>query len=214
MARRLDYFEGIRQATHKKPVVLGLGYRARHGKDTACQMLIAERGNQYKIVRFGFADALKIEVNSEIECAGGVDAFFANTALPAEVVREDNPDMTDPLCPLGKFRTILQYWGVMRRETDPDYWTNQTAKAIKASACDLAIITDMRFLNEIKLVHDLGGFTARVQRVNYVSDVPLHISETCLDVLKDEEWDYRIDASNLEQLKEQALKVFDSIIKL
>jgi hypothetical protein len=192
--------------------VIGLGHRAQNGKDQMCQMLISECGKKYQIMRFAFADALKREVNAMLERAGGVDAFFARKDLLPWVVREENPDMKDPLCPLGKFRTLLQYVGVLRRESDPDYWVNQTIKDINKHQPDLAIITDMRFQNEVKMVKQLGGYTCRVRRTGYVSNVPLHISETCLDSMTD--WDYQIDAADLGQLKEQALRVFDNIIKL
>ena len=191
--------------------IIGLGHKARQGKDEAVQMILAER-KTYQIQRFAFADALKREVNTMIERAGGVDAFFARKDLLPWVVREENPDMKDPLCPLGKFRTLLQYVGVLRRESDPDYWVNQTIADINRHQPDVAVITDMRFLNEVKMIKSLGGYTCRVRRTGYVSSVPLHISETCLDSMTD--WDYQIDAADLGQLKEQALRVFDSIIKL
>ncbi len=193
--------------------ILGLGNHACQGKDQVCKFIQDERGKQYKIQRFAFADALKREVNAMIEQAGGVDAFFARKDLLPWVVREENPDMKDPLCPLGKFRTLLQYVGVLRRESDPDYWVNQTKRDIWEQKPEVAVITDLRFLNEWDIIGELKGYRCRVQRTGYVSKVPLHISETCLDVKTAADWDYRIEAANLTQLKEQALRVFDDLIK-
>ena len=72
-------------------VIIGFGFRARSGKDTAVAEIIKQRGllpetstynifknhqERYDIRRYAFADALKREVNAEAVKAGGMENLF------------------------------------------------------------------------------------------------------------------------------------------
>lgn len=196
-------------------VVIGLGYKARNGKDEAARTIMAERGRQYDIQRYGFGDLLKMEVTQAIEQAGDAVELVhqMNNALPSWVQLEADVDMTDPLCPYGKWRTLLQWWGgEYRRSQDPEYWVKRLAERIREDAPEVALISDMRYPNESFWVKRVGGFIVRVRRLGF-TPINEHISETAFDGMEDSFWDFRIDASEgaVDHLRSHALLVFDTI---
>jgi hypothetical protein len=211
-------------------VVIGFGYRMRSGKDTAITEIIAKRGpktycngaedGHYDIRSYGFADALKREVTAAALSAGGMENLFRTElfmqsngnfiALPQWVRDgyEANPDMTDPLCPLGKQRTLLQWWGTeYRRSVDPNYWVNKLADTIAKEHPQFALIRDLRFQNEFQYIN-ARGYTVRVDRDGLPQSE--HASEHQLD--EETDWDYTLDNNGtLEDFKAGALVMFDDI---
>lgn len=190
-------------------LILGLGNKARHGKDSFAQAIIryfvqldsakVRHGVVAKptvVQHLAFADVLYKEVNAFLATPDGrrwMDGFKVGVTdsnggvlIPAHVT-PDNP-LTDPRAPLGKFTKLLQWWGTeYRRAQDPDYWVRQWAAEVNPKA-DIVFTTDMRFFNEAKAVKDLGGYTIQVTRLNIdgtpfvdTSRDPNHPSETQLD---------------------------------
>jgi len=120
--------------------------------------------------------------------------------------------MTDPLCPYGKQRTLLQWWGTeFRRAQDPDYWVKKTMARISEENPEVALISDLRFPNEVEGIRAAGGYVVRVDRVGYVSDVPEHVSEKALDGMSEMDWDYVIKAPDggLQVLCEEAVNALN-----
>jgi hypothetical protein len=218
-------------------VIIGLGYRMRSGKDTAIAEIIAQRGAQnkfsvtdaclfcgaghYDIRAYGFADALKREVTAAALSARGManlfgeEMYFMQTnenylQLPQWVLDgyEPNPDMTDPFCPLGKQRALLQWWGTeFRRSINPDYWVNKLAETIAKEKPQFALVRDMRFQNEMRWVQE-RGYTVLVDREGLPYNE--HASEHQLDEATG--WDYVLDNNGtLEDFKVNALLMFDDI---
>jgi hypothetical protein len=78
----------------------------------------------------------------------------------------------------------------------------------------IAVIPDIRFLNEFYFVKAFGGFTVKVTRLGFVdpSRDPNHVSETELDNTK---FDFEITCPDgeLDELRRDAKEVFDLIIK-
>jgi len=68
-----------------------------------------------------------------------------------------------PLTPRYALQTLGTEWG---RNCDPDLWVKVAmAKALKAHQAGLlAIITDVRFVNEARAVRDAGGVIWRIYR--------------------------------------------------
>ena len=137
-------------------------------------------------------------------------------SLPEWVQYDPNPDMTDPNCPYGKQRSFLQWYGSeFRRACNPDYWVNKVAKRIAEEKPEIAILTDMRFPNEMAFVQKYGE-AIRVDRTNLpalqgVSGT--HISELALATVPDENWDAIIkNNGTLEELRENALFTFDMLM--
>ena len=221
-------------------VIFGFGYRARSGKGTAVDEIIKQRGltaptvecnagatclcqERYDIRKYSFADALKREVNAAAIEAGGMlnlltlgSRRFAMCKgyymeFPDWVYYDAEAPMDDPMCPLGKQRTLLQFWGAeYRRAQDPEYWVRQLAQRIELEKPQIAAIDDMRFENEMQFVKQYGE-TVKVDR----GDLPpaTHLSETALDNVSDEDWSIILDNnSTLEELKEGAVTAFDELM--
>ena len=199
-------------------LLLGLGNKARHGKDSFAQAVIryhanldAVRAKHNMLIKptiiqhLHFADALYKEVNMFLTSDTGKrwlvgeerkPSFAHILRLPEWVTPDSNPSMTDPRAPHGKHAKLLQWWGTeFRRSKDPDYWVKQFKAAVNPKA-DIVMTTDMRFLNEAHAVRDLGGYTIQVNRLNHdgtpfvdPSRDPNHTSEIDLDSYN---YDYKI----------------------
>lgn len=206
-------------------LILGLGNKARHGKDTFAaaimtyfvnQQAAAQRhGLKYTPVvvqHLAFADALYREVNEWLkvspEWAFGGEGLVGEVRVPDWVQPNPNPEKS-ARAPLGKHAKLLQWWGTeYRRAQDSEYWTRQWKAAINPNA-NIVLTTDMRFLNEAEAVKSVGGFTVNVTRLNQDGTQftdptrdPQHVSEIQLDGYN---FDYRLavktgDAALLEQL--------------
>ena len=217
-------------------VIFGFGFRARSGKDVAVAEIIRQRGllpetstdnllkneqERYDIRRYAFADALKREVNAAAIEAGGMEKLFAPNycfpkkgyvvTLPDWVKYDPNPDMSDPLCPLGKQRALLQWFGSEYKRVDDDqYWVRQLAQQIELEKPAIACITDMRFENEMQFVMQYGE-TVRVDRDSLPPAT--HVSETALADISDENWSIILENNgSLEEFLEGAVTAFDELL--
>jgi hypothetical protein len=201
-------------------LIIGFGHKARNGKDEAIKAIMAATPDA-SVKRYGFGDALKNEVNVAVEGAISIyrttgpgtvqDVMRTLCCEMAGVAFDADPPMDDPLCPYGKQRALLQWWGTeFRRAKDPDYWVKKTMQQIAEDAPDVALICDLRFPNEAEGIRAAGGYIVRVRRMGYVSDVPQHVSETALDGYGPMSWDACIDVPDgcLELLQEGAVNVF------
>jgi len=165
--------------------VLGLGHKARHGKNFVARAIIqhcAQDGLYAK--EYGFADALKV---------------YCRVAFG---MREKDP-------------RLLQTVGTdIFRRFNPDIWVRVLLDTIKEQGPDVAIITDMRFPNEADAVKALGGATMCVRRLNENGSLwlstdrdPAHESETALDLY---DFDTYIEAhsGNLTGLTHRGIQEF------
>lgn len=219
--------EGIRISD---PLVIAFGHKAKRGKDTAAQHIIENRTAPFlNIKRYAFADDLKREVNAAAEEHGGMLGLFDQLTrvgaplpglrflkLPLSVAYDPSPDMTDPLSPLGKQRKLLQWWGTEYRRNNFHrmYWVKSVNNAIFTDRPDIALITDMRFMSEVVWVNSMRGYTVRVDRVGFpdLDTNPEHDSEHELDSYT-YNFEINVRDGDLEILKEDALTVFDMILK-
>lgn len=216
-----------------KAFVLGFGHRARSGKDTAAFAIIQHRsklfpanlppqdmGDLYDIRAYSFARALKEEVNKAAEAAGGMRFLFEPmefiqengnpVVLPDWVTFDPNPPMDDPYCPLGKQRTLLQWWGTeFRRSINPNYWVDRTAEIIAKEQPEAALITDVRFSNELDFIRKHGA-AIRVDRPGLEPLAMAHTSESALANKEDWEWDMVLkNDTTLQEFKQKAVDAFD-----
>jgi hypothetical protein len=197
-------------------LIIGLGNKARHGKDSFAQAIenyfaalntiTIKHGLKTKPVvvqRVSFADALYEEVNAFLATLYGArwlkgvhnSQIGTNFILPEWVTSEPNPERS-ARAPYGKHPKLLQWWGTeYRRAQDPEYWARQWKAAINPKA-DIVLSTDMRFINEAWTVKSVGGVTVQVNRRNEDGTVFIdpardanHVSETQLDGFN---YDYKI----------------------
>lgn len=206
-------------------LIIGFGHKMRNGKDEAIKAIIAERGRTRDIRKYGFGDALKREVNDAVAGWGllpmppGVSpmqdymrALTAQGVLRPWVTYDPDAPMDDPLCPYGKQRSLLQWWGTnYRRDQDPDYWVKKTMKRIAQDNPEVALVCDVRFENEVIGLRDAGGYVVRVRRVGFAPEGPQHESEKALDHFTDMDWDLCLDIPDgrLDLLKQEAVNAFN-----
>jgi hypothetical protein len=198
-------------------LILGLGNKARNGKDTAAEAIKHYYEQNYyagfmrkgpTVGIFKFATALYQEVNQAVAdgiwkdrkvfspvssgcgCAANIEKAID---LPNWVQPEPNAEVST-LAPYGKHPKLLQWWGTeFRRAQDTDYWVKKAFASIPANL-DIAIFSDTRFPNEADGVKQRGGYTINVQRLRedgsqfFDSSRPAdHPSETALDGYN---WDF------------------------
>jgi hypothetical protein len=88
------------------------------------------------------------------------DPAFVRAALQSGV-RNDDTSMHAPRSP----RWVLQLWGTeYRRAMNENYWLDRVRARIADSPGQSFVITDVRFLNEARLVRSIGGKLVRVRR--------------------------------------------------
>lgn len=204
----------------KGTILIGLGFRARSGKDTAAAEIKKQRGNEYKLEIIPFAKALKQEVNELASAAGGMKNLFTpnrNFVLadgyyidfPAWVQYDPEAPTDDPYCPLGKQRSLLQFYGTeVRRAQDKNYWIKKHTEAVAESTADIVLVPDLRFTNEMVYILKYGE-AVRVDRAGLPPAT--HITETALEDSTD--WSILLDNNGtLEEFKEGAVTCFDELL--
>lgn len=160
-------------------LVIGLGHKARHGKDTVARLV------RRAVIQQTQADAVTLTFSGDLKATAR--AMFGM---------------------MSKNGALLQTLGteVFRAHVNPDIWVNCFAAQVYDLARDLApddrlviLVPDVRFPNELATIKALGGITVRVTRYNadgtvYSADDGRqmdHVSETSLN---DAEFDMDIRA--------------------
>nr|QBK85660.1 MAG: deoxynucleotide monophosphate kinase [Marseillevirus LCMAC101] len=96
---------------------------------------------------------------------------------------------------LEKDRKFLQMVGDWGRNKDPDVWINIVNKEVDLLPTENLYISDLRYLNEAKMLKNRGFYLVNIIRGSYINDnfgsgSREHSSETSLEKYKD--WDYLI----------------------
>ncbi len=130
------------------------------GKDTAADYLV----NYHGFRRDSFANTLK----DAVSCVFGWDRILLEGKTTESRQWRDKVDLwwsqrlgIPDLTP----RWILQQWGteVCRAGFHDDIWIASLENKIRKTK-DNIVISDVRFPNEIKAIHDSGGMVARIKR--------------------------------------------------
>ena len=103
-------------------------------------------------------------------------------------------------------REVLQFVGTdMFRGLDPSIWINACMRQIEQESPEIALISDVRFENEVQAIQDKGGFVIGLKRNPY-KKTDQHASEThienCLDMC-----DLVIDNTNIS-IAEQNKQIY------
>ena len=164
------------------------------GKDTAADYLVNFHGYR----RDSFANTLKDAVANVF----GWDRVLleGRTAEAREWREQVDPWWAERLnMPNLTPRWVLQYWGteVCRHGFHDDIWIASVENKIRKTK-DNIVISDVRFPNEIKAIHNAGGIVVRIKR----GDDP-EWYDTALSVNKGPNGNttWSISKSKLEQLK-------------
>ena len=157
---------------------------------------------------FGFADPLKIISIQlfgllEEQCYGTNDQ--KNT--PINIKWEDLPVSSDKTGFITA-REFLQYFGTeVCRKIKPNIWVDSCINRINQSGTGLAIVSDVRFPNEVDAIQKAGGKVIRLTRKPYED---AHGSEISLDDY--EGFDYVLDNQDLgvDETNKQLLGIIKS----
>jgi len=128
--------------------IIAIAGNARCGKDTLGKnfsYLLKEYGIKSSL--YSFADELKRET----------DDFLKQTLGISSYTDDDNEKAI--------IRPFLVFWGTeIRRKLNPTIWVDKVLKRIKED--EVAIITDLRFENELEFVKSHNGSIIYLSRVN------------------------------------------------
>ena len=124
-----------------KTLLIGLGSKARIGKDYASQ----ELAKHFDLERIAFADELKKDL-AGIMSKSNIDYW--------EIEKE--PALKETVRPL-----LVAYGQVMRKFNE-DIWVDRAIKN-KEFRHQVTLITDVRFPNEAKRLKELGGFYIEIE---------------------------------------------------
>lgn len=150
--------------------IIALGYRARSGKDTVGDYLVAKWG----FTRIAFADKLKQVVTT----LTGQDAFETEFKFRTQVSGFTGGQ-------------LLQQVGVALRGVHENIWVDASGLSGFAMIPGARIVvTDCRFKNEAAAVKRLGGHLVEVRRPGLPTDH--HISELGGTMIN---WDHVLDNS-------------------
>jgi hypothetical protein len=154
-------------------LTIGVSGRARHGKTEFCKA-IAGHVNGYDV----FGDV----------CPGPAKLYDIGDAIrrycisTGRLPKVERKDMTR-----AQLEVLIDV-GREKRLQDEDFWIRQVAEDIKEDRVEVALIPNLRYQNEAKIVRQLGGYVVRLARLNengsvYISDDrPANdISETDLE---------------------------------
>lgn len=185
-------------------IIIGLGNKARHGKDTVCKHYIDTYGSELDIRRYAFGDTLKTEFYQLLldplapfwnvtprGWPGYLELPHPRVVFVSEQEKIEWVNTHKRV--LGPF---LQFYGTEYiRGINPFYWVNKVWAKIRADKPVIAVIPDMRFMNEFLFVKANNGFTVRCVREGFVDPTrdPNHPSETELDRAA---WDFVITAQD------------------
>lgn len=151
---------------------LGVSGKARSGKDALTWLLIDQlRPQGVDARRYAFADVLKAVTRVE----------WNMTTKNASLLQELG------LSYRRGFRSYLRDVDTIVNPpaATPDVWVNATMHAIEEERPQVALISDVRFDNEVNAIRARGGLILRIERPNRPASGrdDTHISETALDGL-------------------------------
>lgn len=130
------------------------------GKDTAADYLV----NFHGFRRDSFASTLKDAVAAIF---GWDRTLLEGRTKEAREWREKTDDWWAERLNMPNLtpRWILQYWGtdVIRNGFHDDMWIASLENKMRKTT-DNVVISDVRFPNEIKAIHDAGGLVIRIKR--------------------------------------------------
>ena len=170
-------------------IIIGIGYKARQGKDIIAREMVKHAGKLGLYAKqYGFAGALKVECRIH---SGMKDK--------------------DP--------RLLQKTGVWYRSNiRKSFWVDMLDLQLKEEQPGIAIITDVRFFNELEFIRSNNGKLIKVVRKNpdgspvVASDRdPNHSSESELD--SHLEWDYIVTNVHLPATFADARAALEDILQ-
>lgn len=142
--------------------LIGFTGLPRAGKDTAAEYL----ATRWDYVRYSFAGPLKAAAAILLGCTerhtNGLDGFDREAPLPS----------WSGVTNIKSMRDFLQRFGTesIRDVFGTDFWVHRMRGNLKGPRrVERAAITDVRFENEVALIHELGGYVVEIYRPGSVA---------------------------------------------
>jgi hypothetical protein len=186
--------------------VIGLGHKARNGKDTTAAVFQDYFGSSCR--RYAFADPLRA-ICRVVYGMTDKDAPLLQI-VGTEIFRQGKTRART-----SDGREVMHPRG-LDAAPDPDVWVRTTFSTIGEQQPLVAVISDVRFPNEAEMVKQMGGTLIKcVRRTQdgrqYIdpSRDESHPSETALDTY--DNWDYEIEASSVKDLEYQAVLICEQV---
>ena len=153
-------------------ILIGIGHKARQGKDTFANAIRSASPKDTKV--YSFANELKLYCRDNHEALVKAYPF---------VELDQKPD------PIYGYTKMLQYVGTeVERKKDPNCWVKKVSDRIDKENPEVSVISDVRFPNEANWIKSKGGILIKILRLmpdgsNYIdpSRDPNHASEISLD---------------------------------
>lgn len=200
-------------------MLIGFAGKAASGKTTAAQYLKNQLGDDIQVLPM--AAMLRRELEAFLPQAGAaakvpliygdqqdklvefsINGQQASQACPAwgDFVARNADIQKQPGITVVTVRRMLQWWGTeYRRRQDPDYWVKAWEGAYRQlkTTTQHVLVDDVRFPNEVEVVHHNGGVLVRVERPGF-NGANDHSSENSLDDFR--QWDLLLENdADLEQ---------------
>ncbi|HUU88441.1 MAG TPA: hypothetical protein VMX17_11915 [Candidatus Glassbacteria bacterium] len=179
--------------------IIAVSGKARHGKDTLADYIIKAFNLAMEDYRFGndeeytaptlmygakiaFADPIKKAAKIIFPQLSDEDLWGPSERRNKVISEYVNPDTQEPLT----VRNVLTQLGAWGRSTNPDCWANSTIGSAKKILMNygLVVISDLRFINELRIVRENGGKIVRIVRPSVTYKVD-DVSEKDLDGYED-----------------------------
>jgi len=181
--------------------IIAFGHRSRYGKDSAAKFLMTMcKLKSINTRKIAFASKLK-------QCCY---LMFAWAGHQPPQYYDENPAARDiVLEPLGF--TPVELWikfGTQMVRTELHDLTWIKAALDDAGKCDVLIISDLRFLNEVEAIRELGGLILKVDRPGY----PKRDSVADNALADYSDWDMVLSATNLTELYAETERVMERFI--
>lgn len=185
-------------------IIIAFGHRKFTGKDTCANFLATEYRISHpgcNVLKRNFADKLK-DIAYQL---------FAWADMKPREYYDANPyEKEEPLPLIGKSpRTIWIELGNYLRKIYSRVWIDQL---LLGTECDLLIISDLRYNNEVNAIKAKGGFIIRVDRpsVEHTDDM----ADAALKDFPDDQWDAIItNDSTLGVLHKKVIEVVSQLLK-
>lgn len=174
--RSESMFTAVEGRTIQSPrLIIGITGKKGAGKDTAARYLTSK----YGFHRIGFADSLKRAVGALFGVHPSMVDYWKNRPIEVRV--------TSPVPIQLSWREFLQRFGTEmgRQSLDEDIWVRAWLDAVMDCE-DPIVAPDVRFANEAKAIHDLGGFILEV--IRETGSVDSHESEAGIPSFAIDAW--------------------------
>jgi hypothetical protein len=141
-------------------IIIGFTGPPGAGKDTAFKILEALVSQEWDIRRYSFADPIREIAERMMSLPSNGHAFW-DAKLKDQQLEEFN---------FNTPREMLIDLGMLGRKYRPGIWLDLAVDQIFDDGPDVAVITDVRFLNEAQRVRSLSGELIDIERPGFEYD--------------------------------------------